>query len=68
MSWDHVEGCNFYGKWVRDMNREELYALIDYLMKDANSQRKECVTLMNALCDTKRKKGGAFYSWLFGGL
>lgn len=64
--WKHVEGCNFHGKWVRDMDREELYALIDHLMKHANRQRSEYLAFINALRDTKRKRGGAFQRWLFG--
>jgi hypothetical protein len=59
--WKHIENCNFHGKWVRDMDRYELYALIDHLMTDANKQRSECVMLMNALCDKKAR-----WRWLFG--
>jgi hypothetical protein len=64
--WQRIEGCNFQGKWVRDMDRNELYAVIDYLLNDNRQQRNECVMMMNALCDTRRRRGGAFMKWLFG--
>jgi hypothetical protein len=65
---DDVRNCYDarIGKWVRDMNRDELLELLRYVLNDNQKQRQECVMMMGALCDSKRKKGGSFYSWLFG--
>jgi hypothetical protein len=65
---DDVRNCYDarIGKWVRDMSRDELLEFLRYVLNDNQRQRAECVSMMNALCDSKRSKGGAFMRWLFG--
>lgn len=66
MTRDDVGKANFHGKHLSEMSREELMDVIGYLFDERQRDKAECAAMMRALCDQRRKRGGAYWRWLFG--
>lgn len=61
-----VERSYFHQKPIGDMSRDELLDVISYYMQKDRTDRAEMNSMMRALCDNRRKRGGSFMQWLFG--